>query len=147
VEVIVVVTVVGILAAIALPPLARMRTAATLRSGRAQVTAAVSLAQATGIRWGRTTTLTIDTVGDVLSISVDTTRTTPTPPVVVRRYLLGQDIGVQIGSDVSAICFNNRGVGTIGMGCSSPGAQLVLRAPGTSRTDTVRINSAGRVWR
>lgn len=144
VEIVFVLAVVGVLAAFATGPLARMRTSAALQSGRAQVTAALSLAQATAIRWGRTTTVSIDTVRDVLSVSVDTARYI-SAPVVLRSYDLGATLGVQLRTDRTALCYSARGVGTATVDCPTTGAQVIVVAEG--RADTISINSAGRVWR
>jgi len=143
VEVLVVVAVVGIIAALASAPLARMRTSAAVQSGRAQVTSALSLAQATAVRWGRTTTVGIDTVRETLSIRIDTARTA-SPAIVVRTYDL-RELGVQLVSNRTALCYSSRGVGTTAADCPSTGAQLIVSTRG--RADTISVNSAGRVWR
>lgn len=136
---------VGLLASIAIPPLARLREAAAVDSGRSQVTAALSLSRSVGSRWGRTAVLLIDTVQDVLTLRVDTTGLFGTAEyLVVREFWLGADLGVDLGANRSAICFNSRGVGTTGPECPETGALITLKD--SERVDTIRINSAGRVW-
>lgn len=145
-EILIVVTIIGILASFAGPSLLRMRTSAGLQSGRAQVTAALSLARATSARMGRTSTLTIDTARGVLRVSVDTGSVRDSSdPWLAREYRLSDDLGVRVGSNRSTLCFDARGIGTIAVGCPEAGAIFTLASGGV--VDTVRINSAGRVWR
>ncbi len=144
IEVVIVVTIIGILASFAGPPIARMRTTAALQSGRSQATSALWLAQVTGTRWGRSSTVRIDTVLDMLSVSVDTGSAGAASTIVVRQYRLGSDLGIAIGSNRAAVCYNARGVGTTGPACPSTGGQVTLRSG--ARADTIRINAAGRVW-
>jgi prepilin-type N-terminal cleavage/methylation domain-containing protein len=143
-EVLTVTVIVGVLAAIAAPSFNRIRTSAALQSGRAQVTGALGLAQTTGIRWGRTTTVSFDTLRDMITVRVDTgSLMGPTSPVVVREYRL-LEAGVELRSNRAAICYSARGVGVTSAGCPSTGAQLTIVAG--SRMDTVFVNSAGRVY-
>jgi prepilin-type N-terminal cleavage/methylation domain-containing protein len=144
IEVLVVITILGLIASFAAAPVARMRTSAALQSGRSQVTSALSLAQATAVRWGRTTTLSIDTVLDALTIRVDTA-VQSSAPVVIRTYPVGEELGVELETDQAAVCYSARGVGTAASGCAATGTRLIIRS--VDRADTVLINSAGRVWR
>jgi len=143
-EVLTVAVILGVLAAIAAPSFLRIRSSAALHSGRAQVTGALGLAQTTGIRWGRTTTVSFDTLRDMITVRVDTgSLMGPTATVTVREYHLGE-AGVELRSNRSAICYSARGVGITSTGCPSTGAQLTVVAG--SRLDTVFVNSAGRVY-
>ncbi len=145
IEVITVIAVAGILAAIAAPSFSRIRTSAALQAGRAQVTSALSLAQVTGVRWGRTATVSFDTVRDMITVRVDTgSAMGPPVSIVVREYRL-PEAGVALHSNRAAICYSARGVGTTTSACPSTGAQLTVAAGG--RADTVLVNSAGRVRR
>ena len=145
-EILIVITIIGLLASLAGPSLSRLRSSAGLQSGRAQVTAALSLARATSTRMGRTSTLTIDTATSVMRVSVDTGSVGgSSDPWLAREYRLGDDLGVRLGSNRSTLCFDARGIGTIAAGCPEAGAILTLASGGV--VDTVRINSAGRIWR
>lgn len=145
-EILIVVTIIGLLVSFAGPSLLRLRASAGLQSGRAQVTAALSLARATSARVGRTSLLTIDTAQGVLKVSVDTGSVRgSSDPWLAREYRLTDDLGVRVGSNRSTLCFDARGIGTIAAGCPEAGAVLTLASGGV--VDTMRINSAGRVWR
>lgn len=145
-EILIVVTIIGLLASFAGPSLLRLRASAGLQSGRAQLTAALSLARATSARMGRTSVLTIDTAEGVLTVSVDTGSVTgSSDPWLAREYRITDDLGVRVGSNRRTLCFDARGIGTIAVGCPEAGAVFTLASGGV--VDTVRINSAGRVWR
>ena len=144
-ETLTVVMLIAVLGAIAIPPLVRMREAASVDSGRSQVTAALWLSRSVGTRWGRTAVLTIDTLDDVLTVRVDTSGLMGTADsVVVREFRLGDDLDIDLGSDRSALCFNSRGIGVTSSSCPALGALITVTRNG--RIDSVRVNSAGRVW-
>ena len=144
-ETLTVVMLIAVLGSIAIPPLARMREAASVDSGRSQVTAALWLSRSVGTRWGRTAVLTIDTLDDVLTVRVDTSGLMGTADsVVVREFRLGDDLDIDLGSDRSALCFNSRGIGVTSSSCPALGALITVTRNG--RIDSVRVNSAGRVW-
>lgn len=146
VEVLLVLLVVGALTAVAAPPIHRMRTAAALQNGRAQVTAALALARGSATRWGRTVELHFDRSTDEITVQVDTaTAGSSSEVLTIRRYRLADDLGIDIASDRDVLCFNAHGVGTRGPACPVAGATVRIRAG--SRADTLRINSVGRVWR
>lgn len=145
VEVLTVVMLIAVLGSIAIPPLARMREAAAVDSGRAQVTAALWLSRSVGTQWGRTAVLTIDTASDVLTLHVDTSGLMESADsVVVREYRLGEELGIDLGADRSALCFNSRGIGVTSGPCPALGAVITVMRNG--RVDSVRVSSAGRVW-
>lgn len=146
IELIIVLTLIGILAGIAAPPLGRMRTRAALQSGRAAVTSALTVARAASTRWGRTSILRLDGPGDALWTVVDTgTAGTGVDTMVVGRFDLRGDFGLNLRTDRTALCFNSRGVGTAGSQCPTLGAQIVLEYGAAA--DTLFINAAGRLWR
>lgn len=144
-ETLTVVILIAVLGSITIPPLAHMREAASVDSGRSQVTAALWLSRSVGTQWGRTVVLSIDTLADVLTVRVDTSGLMGTADsVVVREFRLGEELGVDLGADRSALCFNSRGIGVTSGACPSLGA--VITVTRKNRVDSVRVNSAGRVW-
>ena len=144
-ETVTAVMIIAVLGVIAIPPLARMRETASLDSGRSQVTAALWLSRSVGTQWGRTAVLSIDTLEDVLTVRVDTSGLMGTADsVVVREFRLGENLGIDLGADRSALCFNSRGIGVTSTSCPALGAIITVSKNG--RTDSVRVNSAGRVW-
>ncbi len=145
-EVAFVLTLIGILAAMASGPLSNIRESSAIQNGRHAVTSALSLASSTGTRWGRTSVLRIDSIRDELRIVVDTSSAgSRGDSLVVRVYRLGEDLGVALSSNRRTLCFNSRGVGTSGVECAESGGWIALRYGG--RADTLTVSSAGRVRR
>jgi prepilin-type N-terminal cleavage/methylation domain-containing protein len=144
IELLVALTLIGILAAIASPPLARMRGRSALQSGRAMVTSALATARASSTRWGRNSVVWLDD-DDVIRVIVDTGSTgTGVAPKLVSTYQLGTDLGLRMSADRDALCFNSRGVGTTAAACPASGARILLTHG--SDVDTLNVNMAGRLW-
>jgi Tfp pilus assembly protein FimT len=145
VELILVVVLIGILAGIALPTLGRIRTSAALRNGRAALTSALATARSAATRWGRTSVLRIDADADALWVVVDTSDTgSGADTVVLTRFDLRSDMGLDLRSDRAALCFDSRGVGTTAAACPATGARLILVYGAVA--DTLLVNVAGRLW-
>ncbi len=145
VEMVTVLMLLAVVLSISVPPLIRIREEASIDSGRSQVTSALWVSRSVGTRWGRTAVLTIDTVGDILAVRVDTSGLMGTADsVLVREFRLGDELGIDLGADRSALCFNSRGIGVTSSACPDLGAVITVKK--NSRIDTVRVNSAGRVW-
>lgn len=146
VEMIVIIAVIGVMAVIALPSFQRIRTSAALQSGRAAATSTLAAARATATAWGRTAVVRIDGPGNALWAVVDTGAAgNGVDTMVVGRVDLGGDLGLDLRSDRTTLCFNSRGVGTVARECPETGATLVLRYGNVA--DTLWVNVAGRVWR
>lgn len=144
-ETLTVMMLIAVLGSITIPPLARMREAASVDSGRSQVTAALWLSRSVGTQWGRTAVLSIDTLSDILTVRVDTSGLMGSADsVVVREFRLGEELRIDLGADRSALCFNSRGIGVTSGSCPALGAVITVTRNG--RVDSVRVNSAGRVW-
>lgn len=145
VEVILVLVVIGVLAGFALPAMSRIRTRAAIQNGRAAVASALATARSAATRWGRSTVLRIDVVDDVVWVVVDTSfGGSGGDTLVLGRFDLRADMGLDLASDRAALCFDSRGVGTTGSACPATGARLILRHGGTA--DTLLVNAAGRLW-
>jgi len=143
VEVLIVVLMIGILAALAAPPITRIRESARLQNGRHMVTSALSLARATGPQWGRVAVLRIDTVLDQMWVVVDTGDAGRADTLVARTYRFADDLGVELESNRSSLCFNSRGIGTTGVECPATGRRILITSGG--RADTLELTSVGRV--
>ncbi len=143
IEVMVIVLIIGVLSAIAAPPVAQIRESARLQNGRHMVTSALSLARATGPRWGRVAVLRIDTVLDAMWVVVDTGDVSRSDTLVARTFRFADDLGVELESNRSALCFNARGIGTTGVECPATGGRILVTTGG--RADTLELTSVGRV--
>lgn len=146
VELIVAVALLALLGGLAGPPVQRIRERAALQNARHMVTSALSLASATGSQWGRTTYLRIDPIRDELRVVVDTGLVgSGEDAIVVRAYDMAGDLGVDVSSNRTTLCFDSRGVGTYGTDCPDTGGWISLAFRGGA--DTLFITSVGRVRR
>lgn len=144
VEVVVVMAVLAVMAALSTGPVQRLRDAAALHQARHIVTAAVGAASSAGARYGGPAVLEIDAAGEALELRVDTAGPGRSAvPLTVRRYDLAVGARVDLESDRDRICFDPRGVGVARPPCRSTGGTFVLRVG--RYTDTVRLSAVGRV--
>ena len=89
--------------------------------------------------------LRIDVVDDVVWVVVDTSfGGSGGDTLVLGRFDLRADLGLDLASDRAALCFDSRGVGTTGSDCPATGARLILSYGATA--DTLLVNAAGRLW-
>lgn len=137
------VLIVGVLAALAAPPITQIRQSARLQNGRHMVTSALALARATGPQWGRIAVLRIDTVLDAMWVVVDTGDVMSSDTIVARTFRFADDLGVELESNRTALCFNSRGIGTTGVECPATGGRILVTSGG--RADTLELTSVGRV--
>jgi len=145
-ELLVVLGLMVILGGLAGAPLQRIRERSAIQNARHMVTSALALTSVTGSRWGRTSYLRIDPIRDELRVVVDTGSVgSGGDTLVVRVYGLAEELGVQVSSTHSTLCFNSRGVGTVGRGCPETGGDIVLGYRGAA--DTLTLTSVGRIRR
>lgn len=143
-ELILVLVVMAIVAAFAIPAVGAMRTAAAVQNGRHGVESALSLARAAAIQYGRPSVLHIDPAGERLWVEVDTTVAgTGTALDTVRVFAIGEELQVDLESDRLALCFDGRGIGTTGTPCPAAGAVITLTRAG--KMAIVRVSATGRV--
>lgn len=143
-ELILVLVVLAIVAAFAIPAVGGMRTAAAVQNGRHGVESALSLARAAAIQYGRPAVLRIDPVGELLRVEVDTTVAgTGTALDTVRVFPLGDELQVDLETDRLALCFDGRGIGTTGTPCPVAGAVITVTRAG--KMEVVRVSATGRV--
>jgi len=143
VEIALVLVLIAVLGSMAAPSLSRFRNRSALQNGAHMVTSALSLAGSSGVRWGRTSVLRIDAGSDALRVVVDTGTTgSGRDTLIVREFRLGDDLGVEVTSNRSSLCYNSRGVGTTGADCPDQGGWIAVAFGG--EVDTVHVNIAGR---
>ncbi len=144
IELILVIVLLIVASAIAIPPLGRMRVTAGIHNGKHAVISTLSLARATAIRYGRPAVLRIDASGDRVWVEVDTS----VAGTGARRDTLGifnlnADLAVDLQSDRSTLCFTSRGIGTTNGICPVAGARIVLSL--ADQADTLNVSALGRV--
>jgi len=129
--------------AIAMPSLASTRVRASVHNSKHIVLSNVSLARTAAIRFGRLAVLRLDSEDDRIWVEVDTTLAGSGARDTIGLIHLGQELGVDLKSTRTGVCFNGRGIGTISSECPRPGAAIILAREG--RADTVFISPFGRV--
>jgi hypothetical protein len=145
-EALLVLALVSMFVAVALPPLGRMRERAAVRNGRAMVTWALVEARTGATMYQRTSVLSFDPVAGVMRAAIDTSSgVTVADSLVLGRFYLLRDLDVAMHVNRSAVCFGDSGVGAVGPACPLPGAAIVLQRGQV--VDTILVNGAGRVWR
>lgn len=132
--------------AVALPAISRTRITAAVQNSRHVVVSSVSLARATAIRFGRPAVLRLDLDADRLWIEVDTTTAgQAAAPATVGTFDFAAEMKVDLEGNRTALCFDGRGIGTTGSGCSQAGGIVIVSLQ--DRSDTVVVTPLGRVIR
>jgi type IV fimbrial biogenesis protein FimT len=138
-ELMIVLTVVGLMASIALPRMGRSQTRFHIQAARAELIQAHALTRATAMRWGRTAELQVNTVQKTFWVQVDTGGASPLS--VGRVHTVGG--GLSITSTATRFCFDARGMRTSRNGCGNNLDKVILSGPQTA--DTVQITALGEL--
>ena len=145
----VVLAVVAVLSALALPGLARGRARADVSAARVAFVSAHSLTRQIAAQYGTLAALHVDPPSDRFWVSADTSVSPPhpawwnvRPPLnVAERFR-----GVRLEGPTRTLCFDARGLATPRGGCDLPNVTLVFRSG--SVADTVTVSRLGRLsWR
>ena len=146
VEVLIVIAILGLSYAIALPAISRARIAAAVQNSHHVVVSSVSLARATAIRYGRPAVMRLDPDADRLWIEVDTTAAGSAAALdTLGAFDFAAEMNVDLQSDRTGLCFNGRGIGTTGSRCPRAGGVIILSLQ--DKADTVVVTPLGRVIR
>lgn len=139
-ELMLVITVIGILAAITVPAAVRSRARADLQAARNALASAIGLARQVATQYGRLGRLHIDPDRNVFWVTIDTSSTLGEPvedtigaPVHVGRTFGG----VRLRANRRLLCFNSRGLGTAAGDCELPNSTIVFERLALSETLTV----------
>ncbi len=144
VEILLVIIILGVASAIAVPPLGRMRVSASVQNARSSVISVVSLGRATAMNYGRPATVHLDSNADRVWVEVDTTLAGDGSAVDTLGLLhLNDGLRVDLRSNRSAVCFDSQGIGTTNDECPVAGAQIILSL--SDKADTVTVTTLGRI--
>ncbi len=143
VELVLTLLILGVLYGTAQPSIIRMRTAASVTSGRHVVASTLSLARATAIGFGRSTVVRLDAAGDRIWVEADTSAAGGGAVDTLGLFYFGSALSVDLKSNRASLCFDNRGLGTTNATCTVAGALIVVARQGLS--DPVTVSSLGRV--
>ncbi len=144
VEILLVIIILGVASAIAVPPIGRMRVTASVQNARSSVISVVSLGRATAMNYGRPATVHLDSDADRVLVEVDTTLAGDGSAVDTLGLLhLNDGLRVDLRSNRSAVCFDSQGIGTTNDECPVGGAQIILSL--SDKADTVTVTTLGRI--
>lgn len=139
----IVLAMVAVVYAIAVPAIGRTRVSASVHNARHALVASISLTRATAIRFGRSAELHLDNEHDRVWVEVDTAMGGSGDPVTLGHFNFAEELNVDLESNRASLCFNSRGIGTTSSTCSQPGAVIKLAVGG--RADVVYVSPTGRV--
>ncbi len=143
-ELITVLVLTGLAAAIATPPLASTYKRTATRTARDQFVSAHSLARSMAVRYGRVAELRIDAANTRFWVEVDTSSIGG----MNARVGVTKDLNaakVLLTSDRSILCFDVRGLPTTRGACEAADATIIFSVEG--KADTVKITALGKVLR
>jgi prepilin-type N-terminal cleavage/methylation domain-containing protein len=144
IEIVIVVVMLALVYAVAVPAIARTRVSASVHNARHVMVSSIALARTTAIRFGRTAVLHLDEENDRVWVEADTTMAGTGADVVTLGYFdFSKELDVDLESNRSSLCFNGRGIGTTGAECPQPGGVIVLTLRG--RAEVVYVSPTGRV--
>ncbi len=143
-ELMIVLTIFGVLVAVMTPTLFDMLRAERTRSAVSQFVGAHSLARATAIRYGRVAELHIDVANARFWVEVDTSLAGGVMDTVRTVRNVGEG-GVVMTSNRSLLCFDGRGLATMVGACEAGSALVVFLVAGLA--DTVTASVLGKIVR
>ncbi len=144
-DIILVVTFVGLLAGITFPRIADVQSRFAVRGAVTAFMSAHSLTRATAIRVGGVAELHIDATNDRFWIEVDTTLA---GSGVMDTIGLVVDVGAQgltLTSTQSLLCFEGRGMPSSASGCATTGATIAFTFD--NEADTILTTTLGKILR
>ncbi len=147
VELLIVITILGAITAIALPQMLSMFQGRAVPNAADQFVAAHGFARATAIRYGRLAELHIDAGNNRYWVEIDTSGTGNRMKAGGYRYV-SDNVGMT--SNRSLVCFDQRGLPTArtttaGLTCQAADLRTIFSLG--SRVDTVQTTALGKVLR
>jgi prepilin-type N-terminal cleavage/methylation domain-containing protein len=145
IEAIMVLTLIGIVAAIGGPKLAAALQRRTTASAADQFVLTHFLARSTALRFGRVSQLHIDTAGKRFWIDIDTSANGVGQRAIIANVRDVSGDGLQMTSTRALLCFDARGSAATSGPCESGDAMVIFSTGATA--DTVATTALGKVLR
>jgi len=145
IEVIMVMSVIGIVAAIGGPQISAALQRRTTASAADQFVLTHSLARATAIRYGRVAQLHVDATGQRFWIDVDTSANGIGQRAIIANVRYVDDNGLHMTTNRELLCFDARGIASTAGSCESGDANVIF-SDGVM-ADTVVTTLLGKVLR
>ena len=143
-ELIIVLFVLALIAAIAAPRLSAAWRNRTIQTGADQFIAAHNLARATAVRYGRVAQFHIDPTSARYWVDVDTSGAGVGQRAIV-WYTRDASAGLSMSSNRTLVCFDSRGLASTTGSCQGADLEVVFGMSG--HADTVRATTLGKLLR
>lgn len=145
IESIMVVAIIGVVAAIGGPKVSSALQRRTTASAADQFVVAHSLTRSTALRYGRIAQLHVDSVGHRFWVDVDTSANGIGQRATIANIRYVDDVGLQIATNRALLCFDARGIASTAGSCESGDAKVIFSDGVVA--DTVSTTSLGKVLR
>jgi prepilin-type N-terminal cleavage/methylation domain-containing protein len=145
VEVIIVLFLLGLVAAMGAPKLSAELHRRTTQLAADQLVTAHSLTRATALRYGRVAQLHIDAAASRFWVDVDTSANGIGQRATIWYVRNPAQAGLVVTSNRSLLCFDARGLPLVGGACESGDATVIFTV--LDRADTVRTAALGKILR
>ncbi len=145
IESIMVVSIIGIVAAIGGPKVSSALHRRTTSSAADQFVVVHSLTRSTALRYGRIAQLHVDAAGQSFWIDVDTSANGIGQRATIANIRYTGEAGLHMASDRSLLCFDARGIASTAGSCESGNAKVTF-SDGVM-ADTVSTTILGKVLR
>ena len=145
VESIMVVSIIGVVAAIGGPKISSALQRRTTASAADQFVAAHSLTRSTALRYGRIAQLHVDATAQRFWVDVDTSANGIGQRATIANIRYVNEVGLHMASNRTLLCFEARGIASTAGSCESGDARVVFSDGVTA--DTVATTILGKVLR
>jgi prepilin-type N-terminal cleavage/methylation domain-containing protein len=145
IESIMVASIIGVVAAIGGPKVSSVLQRRTTASAADQFVVAHSLTRSTALRYGRIAQLHVDPAGQRFWVDVDTSANGIGQRATIANIRYVNDVGLQMASNRTLLCFDARGIASTAGSCESGDANVIF-SDGVM-ADTVSTTILGRVLR
>ncbi len=144
-DIIIVISIVALLAGITFPQIGKMQTRFALRGYVNTFMSLHSMARTTAVRQGRVAELHLDPANDLFWVEVDTTIDGSGVMDTVGVVVDVSDMGVDLRSSTSLLCFDGRGLASTAAGCATAGAVVAFIRG--AEADTIGVMPLGKIRR
>ena len=144
-DIIIVITIVALLAGITFPQIGKMQTRFAVRGYVNTFMSLHSMARTTAVRQGRVAELHIDAANDLFWVEVDTTVDGSGVMDTVGVVVDVSDMGVDLRSSQTLLCFDGRGLASTAAGCATGGAAIAFIRG--AEADTIATTPLGKIRR
>ena len=144
-DIIIVISIVALLAGVTFPQIGKMQMRFAVRGYINTFMSAHSMARTTAVRQGRVAELHIDATNDLFWVEVDTTSNGSGVMDTVGVVVDASEMGVDLSSTQTLLCFDGRGLASTAAGCATVGAAILFTRG--DEADTIFTTPLGKIRR